>query len=170
LSDKINVGAYSITHSHNYHTKPQQTPIDNGRSRKSPGGRGYITSTPKSGHFLKKQQKRAKYERASCMPGPKNGERPYLAVPEPTFWGLFFASFCPNFLIFLLPSLPTNFNFCAFIFLLYYYNHNLTPGMSLTTNTHTHNPSYTTKQRSKIREEINVRMEGELNRMYRSSA
>jgi len=27
------------------------------------------------------------------MPGAKNGERPYLAVPEPLFWGLFFAHF-----------------------------------------------------------------------------
>jgi len=27
------------------------------------------------------------------MPGPKNGERPYLAVPEATFWGLFFGLF-----------------------------------------------------------------------------
>jgi len=27
------------------------------------------------------------------MPGPKNGERPYLAVPEPTFWGAIFDLF-----------------------------------------------------------------------------
>jgi len=34
------------------------------------------------------------------MPGPKNGERPYLAVPKPTFWdpilGLFFSDFYPD--------------------------------------------------------------------------
>jgi len=27
------------------------------------------------------------------MPWPKNGERPYLAVPEATFWGLFLGLF-----------------------------------------------------------------------------
>jgi len=31
------------------------------------------------------------------MPGPKNGERPYLAVPEATFWGLFLDLFLPVF-------------------------------------------------------------------------
>jgi len=31
------------------------------------------------------------------MPGAKNGERPYLAVPEPTFWGLIFGLFYCNF-------------------------------------------------------------------------
>jgi len=38
---------------------------------------------------LKKTRFSSKNERACCMPGPKNGERPYLAVPEPTFWGPF---------------------------------------------------------------------------------
>jgi len=33
-------------------------------------------------------------------PKPKNGERPYLAVPEATFWGLFFGLF----LLFLYPT------------------------------------------------------------------
>jgi len=55
--------------------------------------RGYITSTPKSADFLKKQRFWRKYERDSCMPEPKNGERPYLAVPEATFWGLFLGLF-----------------------------------------------------------------------------
>jgi len=53
-----------------------------------------ITSTPKSTVFLKKTQKTAKYERDSCIPEAKNGERPYLAVPEPTFWGAIFGLFC----------------------------------------------------------------------------
>jgi len=47
--------------------------------------RGYITSTPKSVNFAKKTQKRPNYERDSCMPGPKNGERPYLAPPKTQF-------------------------------------------------------------------------------------
>jgi len=59
-----------------------------------------ITSTPKSGVFLKKQPKWPKYERDSCIPEPKNGERPYLAVPEPTFWGLFSSSFLAYFIRF----------------------------------------------------------------------
>jgi len=32
------------------------------------------------------------------MPDAKNGERPYLAVPEPVFPGLFFGLFCPIFI------------------------------------------------------------------------
>jgi len=64
---------------------------------------GYITSTPKSSKFLKKHEKCPKYERDSCIPGPKNGERPYLAVPEPTFWGLFLDLFWPNFSAFYTP-------------------------------------------------------------------
>jgi len=55
--------------------------------------RGYITSTPKSVIFSKKVEKRPKYERDSCMPGPKNGERPYLAVPETPFLGSVFWHF-----------------------------------------------------------------------------
>jgi len=43
--------------------------------------------------FLKKSQKTPKYERDSCMPGPKNGERPYLAVPETPFLGVVFGHF-----------------------------------------------------------------------------
>jgi len=44
------------------------------------------------------------------MPGAKNGERPYLAVPEATFWGLFFSSFSAYFGPFcgLDPTSPTN--------------------------------------------------------------
>jgi len=42
---------------------------------------------------LKKTQKTSKNERASCMPEPKNGERPYLAVPETPFLGVVFGSF-----------------------------------------------------------------------------
>jgi len=45
--------------------------------------------------FLKKTRFSSKNERACCMPGVKNGERPYLAVPKPGFWdpilGLFSA-------------------------------------------------------------------------------
>jgi len=61
--------------------------------RKTGRRRGYITSTPKSADFLKKTCFWAKNERACCMPGAKNGERPYLAVPEPVFPGLFFGLF-----------------------------------------------------------------------------
>jgi len=35
-------------------------------------------------------QKRRNMNGVSCIPRPKNGERPYLAVPEPVFPGLFF--------------------------------------------------------------------------------
>jgi len=88
--------------------------IDLGESRRRADRGGWktgetgpcITSTPKSAEKAKKWQKRAKYERRSCMPWPKNGERPYLAVPEPTFWGLFFSLFWPLFSIFL-PSNPS---------------------------------------------------------------
>jgi len=59
--------------------------------------RGCITSTPKSAEKVKKRRFWPKYERDSCIPRPKNGERPYLAVPETTFWGsilgLFWAIF-----------------------------------------------------------------------------
>jgi len=68
---------------------------DNPRIR--PTDPGCITSTPKSVNFSKKSEKWPKNERGFCMPGPKNGERPYLAVPGPTFWGSFFAPFCPTF-------------------------------------------------------------------------
>jgi len=50
------------------------------------GFRGYITSTPKSVNFSKKHEKWPNYERSSCMPGPKIGERPYLAPPKTQFW------------------------------------------------------------------------------------
>jgi len=33
------------------------------------------------------------------MPEPKNGERPYLAVPEPTFWGAVFGYFSGIFVL-----------------------------------------------------------------------
>jgi len=33
------------------------------------------------------------------MPEPKNGERPYLAVPEPTFWGAIFRYFSGIFVL-----------------------------------------------------------------------
>jgi len=66
-----------------------------GSSRRSflPGFRGYITSTPKSVNFAKKTQKWAKNERDSCMPLPKNGERPYLAPPKTQFSDPFFDYF-----------------------------------------------------------------------------
>jgi len=46
---------------------------------------------------LKKTPFLPKNERACCMPGAKNGERPYLAAPEATFWGLFFDPFSAYF-------------------------------------------------------------------------
>jgi len=55
--------------------------------------RGCITSTPKSADFSKKHEKWPKYERDSCIPGPKNGERPYLAPSVPGFWDPFLARF-----------------------------------------------------------------------------
>jgi len=64
--------------------------------------RGYITSTPKSDKFPKKRPKTPKNERASCMPVPKNGERPYLAVSKT----LFRTRFLALFLGFLLASDP----------------------------------------------------------------
>jgi len=67
--------------------------------------RGYITSTPKSDDFLKKRRFSSKYERDSCIPWPKNGERPYLAVPETPFLGVFFRLFLG-----ILASLPFPFN------------------------------------------------------------
>jgi len=55
---------------------------------------GCITSTPKTTDFVKKQRFCPKYERSSCMPGAKNGERPYPEAPKWTFWdpclGVFF--------------------------------------------------------------------------------
>jgi len=54
----------------------------------------YITSTPKSDHFPKKWPKTPKNERASCIPLPKNGERPYLAPSKTLFRGPILALFC----------------------------------------------------------------------------
>jgi len=92
-------------------------------------GRGYITSTPKSAEFLKKTRKWRKYERDSCIPEPKNGERPYLAVPETPFLGSVFSSFSANFL-------RINHRIYLFIILThpsYLYSHptSLTPGKLL---------------------------------------
>jgi len=53
-------------------------------------GRGCITSTPKTAHFAKKQRFWAKYERSSCMPVQKNGERPYPGAPKTVILGLLF--------------------------------------------------------------------------------
>jgi len=74
---------------------------------RSPGLRGYITSTPKSVTFSKKQRFSRKNERASCIPRRKNGERPYLAPPLSRKSGLFLASFS-SFFCRLLP-IPTQF-------------------------------------------------------------
>jgi len=49
--------------------------------------RGCITSTPKTTNFREKLQKTRKYERDSCMPLAKNGERPYPEPPKRPFWG-----------------------------------------------------------------------------------
>jgi len=59
--------------------------------------RGCITSTPKSDDFSKKVEKTRKYERDSCIPGPKNGERPYLAPSVPSFLDPFLARFSATF-------------------------------------------------------------------------
>jgi len=48
--------------------------------------RGCITSTPKTTDFREKLQKTRKYERSSCMPWRKNGERPYPEAPKWHFW------------------------------------------------------------------------------------
>jgi len=103
-------------------------------------GRGYITSTPKSAEFLKKTQKWLKNERDSCIPEPKNGERPYLAVPEPTFWGLFFRLFFAILLHHLHLTHP-DFIFCLY-FYFYYTPSNSTPGMSALNYTSLTNPFY----------------------------
>jgi len=69
--------------------------------------RGYITSTPKSAEFPKKWPKTAKNERASCMPVPKIGERPYLAPPKTQFSDPIFTLFCPQLsILFHLPKHP----------------------------------------------------------------
>jgi len=52
---------------------------------------------------VKKQQKWPKNERDSCMPEPKNGERPYLAPSVPAFLGLIFATFWSIFTPILYP-------------------------------------------------------------------
>jgi len=60
------------------------------RSEKQPGGRGCITSTPKSGDFSIFWQKRPKNERDSCMAVSKNAERPYLASRKPSLGEAYF--------------------------------------------------------------------------------
>jgi len=47
---------------------------------------------------VKKSQKRPKYERDSCIPGPNFAERPYLATSVAGFSGPIFAHFRPVFL------------------------------------------------------------------------
>jgi len=64
-----------------------------------PADPGCITSTPKSADFSKKHEKWAKYERDSCIPQPKNGERPYLATSETPFLGVIFGLFLEDFRI-----------------------------------------------------------------------
>jgi len=105
-----------------------------GRMKYEPD-RPCITSTPKSDKFVKKQRKCPKYERDSCIPGPKNGERPYLAVPEATFWGLFFDLFWANFLAFYNPPI---------LFSSTIQHLNLTLGTSHSTNIHITTQLYNT--------------------------
>jgi len=81
-------------------------------------GRGCITSTPKSAEFSKKQRFWRKYERDSCMPGAKNGERPYLAVPKPAFWDPFFGAFSP-ISVATLPNVTHLFYYPATLILIY---------------------------------------------------
>jgi len=50
------------------------------------GGRGCITSTPKTTDFGEKRHFWPKYERSSCMPWRKNGERPYPEPRKVAFW------------------------------------------------------------------------------------
>jgi len=47
---------------------------------------GCITSTPKTADLREKPRKCPKYERSSCMPGQKNGERPYPEARKVAFW------------------------------------------------------------------------------------
>jgi len=56
------------------------------------------------------------------MPGAKNGERPYLAVPEPVFSGLFFGYFYSIFCHFASP--PTQHYTLIIIFIYLNYNPN----------------------------------------------
>jgi len=84
----------------------QTPPGDSRLQHRTGNSEGCITSTPKLLTFLKKTRFSAKNERACCMPGAKNGERPYLAVPEATFWGLFLPCFFAHFPP-ILPSYPT---------------------------------------------------------------
>jgi len=49
-------------------------------------GRGCITSTPKTADFGEKWRFWPKYERSSCMPRRKNGERPYPEPRKVPFW------------------------------------------------------------------------------------
>jgi len=97
---------------------------------------GCITSTPKSADFSKKQRFWPKNERASCMPGPKNGERPYLAVPVPLFLDPFFASFLP---ILLSSSHTTHHSQPPILYFIFLFNFISKPqpelGMRYTTNT-----------------------------------
>jgi len=62
------------------------------------------------------------------MPGPKNGERPYLAVPETPFLGVVFWSFSAHFLLFLLPYPTTSFIFWHFIIYILLINTQLNAG------------------------------------------
>jgi len=59
------------------------------------GRRGCITSTPKTTDFRDFWPKTRKYERDSCMPLAKNGERPYPEPPKRPFWGPGFLGFRP---------------------------------------------------------------------------
>jgi len=52
---------------------------------RSGGRRGCITSTPKTADFGEKWRFWPKYERSSCMPLAKNGERPYPEAPKSQF-------------------------------------------------------------------------------------
>jgi len=98
--------------------------------------------------FLKKTRFSSKNERASCMPGPKNGERPYLAVPEATFWGLFLDLISPDFVPLCCRISKIIHTTIQFSFYLYSPNVNAisqTPGMVYPTNNyHSHFQSINT--------------------------
>jgi len=52
------------------------------------------------------------------MPGAKNGERPYLAVPKPGFWDPFFGAFSP-ISVATLPNVTHLFYYPATLILIY---------------------------------------------------
>jgi len=80
--------------------------VERYRNRSDCQWRGCITSTPKTADFREKWLFLRKYERDSCIPFSKNGERPYPEPPKRPFWGPGFLGFRPSFY----PSPPVFFS------------------------------------------------------------